>query len=249
MDEADFAVYERLVPSGEAFELLIGEHDRRGTYSDFERCKIEVLKLLVARLADGHLAAWSVRCSIDSSIDTGGFSLNQIVSPWDFYRNDSGVPKKIPIEFWWHFQKCSMPVFDPIANDFRFEYTDNEYSMRTGYAYDVYFDPKGLPSIAIPSWIDGAKQPPTVRQNAEVDIRQSNKGRRPANWWPDFAEELAIYIHEEGLPEGIGTDGQSIVIDAVFRRLAVRGKPEPSRSTVQPVINAVLRRLRSAGKN
>lgn len=73
------------------------------------------------------------------------------------------------------------------------------------------------------------------------------KGGRPlAKWWPDFAEELAVYIHENGLPDGQGHDGQSDVIDAIFRKLSERGKPEPGRATVQPVVNAVLSRIRSA---
>jgi hypothetical protein len=72
-------------------------------------------------------------------------------------------------------------------------------------------------------------------------------GRPPAKWWPDFAEELALFVHENGVPEGQGHDGQSAMIDAIFARLAKRGKSEPGRGTIQPVINAVLRRIRSAG--
>ena len=75
----------------------------------------------------------------------------------------------------------------------------------------------------------------------------SKGGRRPANWWPDFAEELAVYLHENGLPAGQGHEGQSTMIDAIFGRMAGQGKSEPGRGTVQPVVNAVLRRLRSAG--
>lgn len=77
--------------------------------------------------------------------------------------------------------------------------------------------------------------------------RAKESGRRPANWWPDFAEELAVYIHSEGIPAGHGQEGQSAMIDEIFRRLSARGKDEPSRTTVQPVLRAVLNRLRSAG--
>jgi len=73
-------------------------------------------------------------------------------------------------------------------------------------------------------------------------------GRKPANWWPDFAEELAAYIHDDGLPKGVDTEGQDEVIKAIFGRMAETGKAEPSRTQVQPVVNAVLRRLRAAGK-
>lgn len=74
------------------------------------------------------------------------------------------------------------------------------------------------------------------------------RGRSAAKWWPDFAEELAIAIYEEGIPDGSGHDGQSELLDKVCTRLTAAGKPEPGRATVQPVINAVLARIRSAGK-
>jgi hypothetical protein len=73
------------------------------------------------------------------------------------------------------------------------------------------------------------------------------KGRKPAHWWPDFAEELAMYVHEHGLPPGTGVEGQGDVIKAVLGRLADQGKEEPTRSAIQSVINAVLRRTRAAG--
>ena len=71
-------------------------------------------------------------------------------------------------------------------------------------------------------------------------------GRRPANWWPDFTEELAVFLHDEGIPEGEGSDGQSAVIEAVFSRLQARGVREPSRTAVQKVVSNVLRRMRQA---
>lgn len=72
-------------------------------------------------------------------------------------------------------------------------------------------------------------------------------GRPPAQWWPEFAEELAVYIHDIGLPAGSGAQGQSKMIDDIFERLATSGRSEPSRTSVQPVISRVLKRLRSAG--
>lgn len=56
-----------------------------------------------------------------------------------------------------------------------------------------------------------------------------------------------MYCLKEDPPEGTGTEGQSEMIQAIFERMAERGKAEPSRSTVQPVINAILLRWRSAG--
>lgn len=82
----------------------------------------------------------------------------------------------------------------------------------------------------------------------EEETAKSRKGRPPAQWWPDFAEELAWYIHEVGFPAGEGHDGQSDMIEAIFARMAESGKNEASRTTVQSVINALLDRFRSAGK-
>jgi len=73
------------------------------------------------------------------------------------------------------------------------------------------------------------------------------RGRKPAAWWPAFAEELAIHIHENGIPEGTGSDGQGEIINALLQRLADRGH-DASRTTIQPVIQSVIARLRAAGK-
>lgn len=100
--------------------------------------------------------------------------------------------------------------------------------------------------MAIAGWGD------PKNDNAEplVAIAQpptGNSGRRRADWWPDFAEELAVYMHEMGVPEGYGQQGQSAMIDEIFRRLNTRGKNEPGRTSVQPVVHAVLARLRQGG--
>lgn len=87
-----------------------------------------------------------------------------------------------------------------------------------------------------------------VEDDADPASPSRSRGGRPsAKWWPEFAEELALYIYEEGIPEGTGHEGQSAMIDAIFARMAAAGKGEPSRATVQPVINGVLARTRSAG--
>ena len=72
-------------------------------------------------------------------------------------------------------------------------------------------------------------------------------GRPLAAWWPDFVAELVAYVVEAGLPLGIGHQGQTEVIRDVCARLQERGKEEPSRAQIQEAVNAVLRRMRSAG--
>lgn len=78
-------------------------------------------------------------------------------------------------------------------------------------------------------------------------VKAAPVGRPFAAWWPDFVAELVAYTVEVGLPPGIGHQGQSEVIKEVCARLQERGKEEPSRSQIQEAVNAVLRRMRSAG--
>lgn len=246
----DIAVLERLVPAGEVLDLLAREHDRRSTYANFEVCRKVALETLLARLRDNHLDAWSTACGIDSTIDTGNFSPAQIISTWDFYSH-SGFPKKIPMEFWAHFHYATenMRSFDEVANDFRFGYMDETYSKRDGYAYSVYFDPRGLPSGSIPSW-HGSTQVAPLQPISELSPSiVAGKGRPRADWWPDFVAELVAYVKEIGLPEGIGHQGQGQVFKEVSDRLAAAGKSPPERTQTQETINAVLRRMRSAGKS
>lgn len=73
-----------------------------------------------------------------------------------------------------------------------------------------------------------------------------NKGGAPRSAaWEDFISELAAKIHEEGIPQGEGTQGAEQFMEDLFDRLATCGKEHPQRSTVQPTIRAVLQRLRA----
>jgi|GEM_PF-1398735 len=96
----------------------------------------------------------------------------------------------------------------------------------------------------IEEWFD-LRPDTSLKEGAVI---KAPRGRKPAQWWPDFAEELAVYIHETGIPAGEGAEGQSAVIAEVFDRLAKRGCTEPNRTSVQPVVRNLLKRLRSAEK-
>lgn len=71
-------------------------------------------------------------------------------------------------------------------------------------------------------------------------------GRPRTEKWSVWTAELAAFIHEQGIPEGTGVEGQDAVIAAIDARLNERSLEGPARSTVQPFVRAVLRRLRSA---
>lgn len=104
------------------------------------------------------------------------------------------------------------------------------------------------------AWQIEIREPMVAAANPEPDIAPTHiagdvrtVGRPLAAWWPDFVAELVAYTVEVGLPDGVGHQGQSEVIKDVCLRLQERGKEEPSRSQIQEAVNAVLRRMRSAG--
>lgn len=143
---------------------------------------------------------------------------------------------------------CLACVWDYQRSCFTYANLDDEFATWDDDYLEEWFSAWDIE--AWPSFLDEPGPDEFAPDNAASDPSEVKPGRgRPAaNWWPAFAEELALTIHEEGIPEGAGHVGQSELLDRVCTRLSVSGKPEPSRTTVQPVINAVLKRLRSAGK-
>jgi|GEM_PF-1164083 hypothetical protein len=77
-------------------------------------------------------------------------------------------------------------------------------------------------------------------------VGDSKRGRKRSDVWIAWTAELAAYVHEKGIPEGEGTSGVDFVYSAIDGRLIERGQPTLGRTTVQPYLAAVLRRLRSA---
>jgi hypothetical protein len=91
-------------------------------------------------------------------------------------------------------------------------------------------------------------QEPTGQTAAVAAAETAMVGRRPSERWRPWIAELVAHIHEHGIPEGIGSQGQEELISAVADALASRGEEGLGRSTVQPVVQAVLDRLRDAEK-
>lgn len=135
--------------------------------------------------------------------------------------------------------------------------------QRDGFSYTMFVDASAtwdddyleewFSAWEIEAWPKFLDEADALEFNADSAAPDTSKpkqvrGRSAAKWWPDFAEELALTVYMEGIPEGSGHEGQSGLLDKVLARLSTAGKPEPSRTTVQPVINAVLTRIRSAGK-
>lgn len=232
---------EQLVPATEVFELLASEYDRKRNGRDWEKAQTDALLAIISRLISGTTFAWASACRIDCSDPRYG-SNGHLFDPLDFYVKDTAG--RVPIEFWSNFRSAPKGgcTFDEVTGDFRFSFVDEEFRLREGIAQQVFLNRRGLPALAVPSWTYTDQLNPSVPSlNASQSGAQSSNagGRRPANWWPDFAEELAFYIFEHGLPET-----QQNLIEAMQLAVASRGKPEPSRSQIQPVVRALFTRIR-----
>lgn len=89
---------------------------------------------------------------------------------------------------------------------------------------------------------------PPVDVTPKVSTGNVAGRRRSENWTPWIAE-LVAYVHEVGLPAGEAAEGQDVIFEAIDARLIERDLDGLSRTTVQPVIRAVLMRLRQAGNS
>lgn len=72
-------------------------------------------------------------------------------------------------------------------------------------------------------------------------------GRSRSENWTNWIAELVCLVHDQGIPDGSGADGQDALIGMIEERLAEQGLESLGRSTVQAAVRAVLIRLRSAG--
>ena len=77
-----------------------------------------------------------------------------------------------------------------------------------------------------------------------TEARRRGGGRPPHKLWPDLVAELVVHLYFDD-PEGEGSEGADAVIDHVLRRLSENGLGEMPRTTVQPAVQAALRRLRA----
>ena len=82
--------------------------------------------------------------------------------------------------------------------------------------------------------------------SGSVEPPSTQRGPKLSERWRPWVAELVAHIHDKGVPEGVGSQGQEELIKAVADALAERGEETLSRSTVQPIVQAVLDRLRSA---
>ena len=129
------------------------------------------------------------------------------------------------------------------TGDVYFDIADDDGHNITLHGRISYFGIRLKPTdwVSILDWRAGS-DPSSIVSNPEATV---SSGRRPSERWKPWIAELVAYIHEEGIPDGIGSQGQEELINAVSDRLSLRGEESLSRSTVQATVQAVLDRLRA----
>lgn len=80
----------------------------------------------------------------------------------------------------------------------------------------------------------------------KIETEETRGGRKRSEQWNDWIVALADQIHNGGIPPGSAAEGQDQLIADIDARLVKRGLEGPARSTVQPVVRAILLRLRQA---
>ena len=138
----------------------------------------------------------------------------------------------MPTEFWWARGGTALEK-NWAAGDFE-TWIDKRVHCR---AYGVQF--KRIDIEAILPAVETSSPSFTVSPSST-----QSGGRRLSDRWPDWVAELVAVVHDEGIPVGVGSQGQEELIRRVADALASRGTASPARTTVQPVVQAVLDRLR-----
>lgn len=148
-------------------------------------------------------------------------------------RSLSSENVELPLEFWWARGEASLEQ-DWKTGDFS-TWIDKRYLWE---AFGVEFCRDDIEEML--ATVTTAE----IEQSGVGSRQKRPGGRRPAQWWPHFAEELAVYIHKHGVPESSGVDGQDELINAVFSSMSEQGNDPATRTTVQPVIRQVIKRIR-----
>jgi rhodanese-related sulfurtransferase len=108
------------------------------------------------------------------------------------------------------------------------------------------FDVSGV--VALEGMLQSQKTAAALEENGAGNTVRAGR-KRDSEKWDAWIAELAAHIHDTGVPEGRGAEGQDELIAAIENRLSERGLPTLARTTVQSAARAILLRLRSAGNS
>jgi hypothetical protein len=140
---------------------------------------------------------------------------------------------EIPREFWWAEGHEALEQ-DWDLGDFS-TWIDRKYEIK---AFGVQFHRHDIARMA----------PGALAKPIKIETAPRAGGRPKSSQWADWVAELAVYVHEDGIPAGDGASGAEALIEEIARRLEARDLSAPGRTTVQEAVSAVLRRLREETK-
>ncbi|EZP79516.1 hypothetical protein BV97_03953 [Novosphingobium resinovorum] len=219
----------RWMSAREAYELTARHYSQAAAYEGDGLSDV-VSNILLGKMYSGLVPATA------SFFEWG--RINGRLRKWIVaYKLEEGI---VPREFWkeMHVVGASSSI-DWMSGDFHFSSQAQGFWKHhwIGGATGTKLDRAAFEQAVLAD----LRPAPLSALNEQTEPARAG-GRKPSNWWPDVAEELAILIHEQGLPES-----QEALIAAIQSAVTAKGKPEPSRSQLQPVVRSIFSRIKEAG--
>ena len=228
---------------GKPERVTAADHFKVGNYASAATCLVELKAAIECEGAEAErLILRSCRAGL---VQSRCSSIDWRVT--DRYREveSKETNVRIPDWFWDH---C---VDDP---DAVLNWGTGRFAARGAIDGDTYktvvagiqFDVSGI--VEIESQVGPARPAQSKDDGNNDNLPPPNfpAGRKLSQQWRPWVAELVAEIHDHGVPEGVGSQGQEELIKRVADGLAKRGIEGLGRSTVQPVVQEVLNRMRGA---
>ena len=224
------------------------EQAPHGNFAPAQRCVAELAATVQCSSADaGRQIARHCRARlIDSRCANIRWEVKDRYGTEEFEMQNAAIPPW----FWEHCADHPDAVLDWKSGNFagRGSIDGETYVVSIRGAK---FDVGGIVNLEAMLMPDPPPSPATERPSltSEPAPQASTAGRPRSENWSNWIAELVDCIHVEGFPEGEDVEGQDELIARIDQRLIDRDVEGLGRSTVQPVIRAVLLRNRQAGNS
>lgn len=215
----------------------------QGNYAPASRCLDELQKQLGTTKKDAanHVARFCGAGLVEARCASFWW---EVTSRFGVEEEDFG---QVAIPIWW-WEKCASgpdAILDWQSGTFagRGQFDDE---MRKVRIRGAEFDISGIVDLEI---MLREQETPDVKSASPfgATLPLTRGGHPKSENWANWIAELVSFVHEQGIPNGSGAEGQDALIGMIEERLAARNLESPSRSTVQAAVRAALLRLRSAG--
>lgn len=217
----------------------------QGCFAPAARCVEELAEQVQCTLADAARQI-SRHCRarlIDSRCDSIEWAVNNPYGNEEFEQHNAAIPAW----FWEHCTHHPDAILDWKSGNF----SGRGYIGGEGYVVRIRgaeFDVSGIINLEAMLMPDSPRGAAEIAQRpAEAArLQPATAGRPRSEKWSNWIAELAACIRDEGFPEGEGVEGQDDFIARIDQRLIDRDVEGLGRSTVQPIIRAILLRIREA---